>query len=57
MDDKLTDLASERRAILLVVTHKKKVATDAISDVVKAFLKNNILFLGAAPLCYLISKN
>ena len=51
MDDKLTDLASERRAILLVVTHKKKVATDAISNVVKALLtkNDNILFLGAAP--------
>ena len=35
LDDELTDVASERRAISAVVTRKKKKATDVIANVVK----------------------
>jgi hypothetical protein len=35
VDDELTDVASERRAISAVVTRKKKKATDVIANVVK----------------------
>ena len=35
VDDKLTDVASERRAISVAMTRKKKTATDAIANIVK----------------------
>jgi ribosomal protein L23 len=35
VDDKLTDVASERRAISVAMTRKKKTATDGIANIVK----------------------